>query len=98
MARTRLHTRPGRNGNPPHDFTDAAYAMLKASRDLETLIKESIVPLVHGRNYQHLPENEQTDARTRDVNKVNALLGAVAEARDLGEAFGAIGIEYRDKN
>lgn len=69
-----MHARPHLNGNEPADFRNTANELRAALKLVEQIMMQ-VQPLIHGRNYQHMPDEtpderyRRTVAREHDQNR-----------------------------
>lgn len=62
-----VNARPNLNGNTPKDFEDAANQLEEAIDAVEQALRTISGNILHGRNYQHIPDSEKNrDARMAD--------------------------------
>lgn len=80
--------RPNLNGNNSHAFSEAGEKIYVAAYQLESLMREHLFELTHGRNYQHLVEGA-IESQMIDKVKVFELLEKVADIKRFAVAVGS---------
>lgn len=87
-----IRARPHINGNERRDFIAAALKVNEAGRQMEAALRNIHSNVIHGRNYQHLGDEQATAARDADVVRMQAAWEAFAAlnrlAQDIIEAAG----------
>jgi hypothetical protein len=87
-----LHCRINRNGNGAEDFKVAGKILRDTARDAHTNVVQSLQPMLHGRNYQHLSGMEAHEARQADVDRMIVILDALKTLGDFGLHLGLMAL------
>lgn len=90
-----INARPHINGNTARDFADAAIALSDALSDVHEALGRIRSEIMNSRNYQHLPEVENWNARDADLDVAAKVMSAYCELRSYEHSLLEIAVEYQ---
>ena len=91
----KINARPHINGNTARDFADAAIALSDALSDVHHALYRINADVLNSRNYQHLPEVENWNARDEDFGVAAEVALAYRLLRSYEHAILEIAADYQ---
>ena len=90
-----INARPHINGNTAGDFASAALALSDALSDVHEALSRIRAEILNSRNYQHLPEIENWNARDADIGVAAEAMTAYCKLRHYEASLLEIAVEYQ---